>query len=313
MTTRSWSRFLPSGFALLALISLLLVLPTQALASISIISPKSQAVISGKILVTATAGDTKFAYAVVFIDGVGVSATNSLPLRFELDTTHLADGPHRLQLGLFDDSGIFAVSAPTAVIASNTVVRPAIAAQQQPAPKVAPSTPAAAAPKPAPVAAAPKATPTAQAAPKIALSFPARGTQQATVTKPTTPSDKFTIMLDGKPVEFTPGAYLEQGRLMVMLRPLVEAGKGMITWDGEKATATINAQTITVTPNQTLATVNGREVTLDQPAVNKDGRIWLPATAWRTFFGAEVSYTPEYRTVWLRSREAAVRDDANAE
>lgn len=374
--TRILSRFLSRSMAMLALAGMLMAIPAQALAaSLAIVAPRAQSVVSGTIRVVATAGDAKFAYAVVFIDGVGASATNTYPLRFDMDTARLSNGPHRLQLGLFDDSGIFAVSSPVVVMVSNGVAPSATPAVPKPAP--APATPAPdltpipipvpltqAAPAPAvptapvakplpvakPVVQAPKPiAPVAQATPKpapkppvapvavatprpvapvavapkpavpkptvtvvttpapkpvttIAVSIPSATGKKAVMT-PATSQDKLTVMLDGKAVEFTPGAYFAKNRVMVMLRPLVNASNGLITWDGAKAIATINNHQVTITPNDNVVLLDGKTVTLDAPALNTNGRIWLPASAWRTLFGSDVRYTPEYRSVWLRTRD----------
>ncbi len=91
-----------------------------ALSGVKITSPKPHATISGIVPVVAvTDGISVFSYATLSVDANGKSLTNENPLRFDLDTTRLANGPHSLQVAVSDDSGILAVSSALPVLVMN--------------------------------------------------------------------------------------------------------------------------------------------------------------------------------------------------
>ncbi len=91
--------------------------------------PEGQAV-SGKVEVRVRAGEGEEGNIVLLVDGRLAAITNIPPFRFELDTKTLAEGPHVLQVEVYQPSGEVASSAAVEVQVAGG--RAAVAAAPRP-------------------------------------------------------------------------------------------------------------------------------------------------------------------------------------
>lgn len=82
---------------------------------------QSLAALSGKVPIVMPAPKSipPFTHAVLYVDGKGNGATNTLPLRFDLDTTTLTDGKHMLYVVLYDQAGVVATLPKSTVVIAN--------------------------------------------------------------------------------------------------------------------------------------------------------------------------------------------------
>jgi hypothetical protein len=164
--TRRTRCFTQSLFVLGGCLGLLLLMGRMALAdpTATITAPTPKSVLSGTVRVLGVATDADgIRYAILSVDSAGISVTNTLPLRFELDTRNFPDGAHLLKVEIFDNGGSLTTSPAVKVYFKN-----AAPPAGKPAPITAPahaSGPVAAKPagKPAMTAGKPGAAPAAPA------------------------------------------------------------------------------------------------------------------------------------------------------
>ena len=207
-------------------------------------------------------GDVQFGYAILYVDGVGAGLSNSLPLRFDLNTTLYPDGAHSLMIELYDDVGLVVQYPPILVRFQNeehTGNSPSGPAMQ-PASKTLPDT---------------------------RRSFAPRQTPQ--------------VMLDGEPVNFDIRPFFSKDRIMVMLRPLVSMSGGDLHWQGKNGSATIASQTYFFTQSSPFALWNNEQCSLVQPLLLHQNRMFAPVAIWRDLFGAALHYDEQTKTVNLQS------------
>lgn len=245
------------------------MLPAATAPSVRISSPKPKAIIYGVIPVVATINDISvFSYAKLSVDEVGKSLSNDNPVRFELDTTRLSNGAHKLQVAISDEAGLLALSPTVPVLVLNPAIYP-----------------------PNPIAT------TAPSAQTVTLTAPA-----PTATRSDTTT---TILLDGMPLVAGCAPVVDRGRTMVFLRPLITALGGNLEWDGpnHRATAVLDQRTVTFTVGQTASTLNGKTVAIDRPVVELNGHLAIPVTAWHDLFDGTIGYDKEFCYVWLRSHQ----------
>ncbi len=86
------------------------------------------------------------------------------------------------------------------------------------------------------------------------------------------------IYVDNKEVQCDVSPYLEKGRTYIPMRFAAEPLGAKVTWDNSTKTATFTKEdtVVKVTQNATVAYVNGEAKTLDAPATNRSGRIFVP-------------------------------------
>lgn len=201
-----------------------------------------------------------FSYAVLYVDNVGRSVTNTLPLRFDLDTTQFPDGPHTLKVVLFDTAGPIATLPQEQVVVANTA---------QNTTKTPPAK-------------------TAQAAP----------TNRLQVRKQ---SSTPTIYLDDTPLVFEMAPFIDLGRSMALLRPLLTAAGGTLVWQGNQGEATVNQHRLSFTLNEATALLDGKPIVLARPLTKIQDRIFAPVTLWRDLFACDVEFEAATRSVRLHS------------
>lgn len=119
--------------------------------------------------------------------------------------------------------------------------------------------------------------------------------------------DMDIVILDLSGATSLPGyeqqPYIEQGVTMVPVRYVSEELKAEVEWNAETKQVTVTDlgtdQQIVLTVDSTLAEVNGEEVTLDLPAVVRDGRVFVPLRFIAESLGGEVFWDEETKTVTI--------------
>ncbi|OPZ85126.1 MAG: hypothetical protein BWY76_01543 [bacterium ADurb.Bin429] len=340
---RGFSRsLLTLGFSTL----LILFMGRMALAdpAVTITSPDAKSILSGSARVLGVATDANgLSYAILSVDAAGVSVTNAQPLRFELDTRAFPDGAHLLKVEIFDNGGKLASSpvvkvyfrnaAPPATIpglvvgkpnGATNMAKPAIAGAHKPAATAGkPSV------RPASQANVPNATAAGRAPlntrstdPVVTVTLGSKFSPAPTdadfvivpVVAATPEVRPVRVLLDGKAVAFTPEPYITNGHTMVALRGLIaQAGIEKLRWDNsaKQATATVGGAIYLFTPDQRLVLRNGEALTLAEPLALADGRLFIPATAWRDLFDGSVAFNPATKEVLLRTTDNTLARLAN--
>ena len=120
-------------------------------------------------------------------------------------------------------------------------------------------------------------------------------------------ADDVTVMLDGNKLAFDVPPQIISDRTFVPLRVIFEAMGAEVSWDGEarKVTATKADTVVEMTIDNTVMSVNSKEITLDVPPQIVDDRTLVPARAVAESFGAEVNWDGETRTVIITTAAVA--------
>ncbi|MHB0939277.1 MAG: copper amine oxidase N-terminal domain-containing protein [Armatimonadota bacterium] len=291
---------LPRTLTSLAAAVLLLLYGFPALA-VTITAPKQDSKVKGTIHVSATPGQGEegFAYAILLVDSERQSVSNVQPLRFDLNTADLSNGPHLLQIQLSDLAGLLAKSKTVRIIVANPVPGSVVTA---PAPAVKPVSPPAPKPaKPATKPSKPVAAPPAQDAP-TAIIVPVIPAAPAAAPRPVRGAE-LTVVMDGKPLMLSVKPIIQRGRAMVLLRPLIEAMGGQLGWDAEKkqVVASVEGRQYTFTIGENAVQVDGTSMPIDRPAMLLADRTVIPITIWRDIFGGTVEYNALYGSISLSS------------
>lgn len=244
---------------------------------VTITKPKENARVANTFTVQAdTSASTNFGYAILYIDTKGFGVSNALPISFQVDAATLANGTHELRIDLADLAGSLASSKPVHVQVG-AAGKPALA-------------------KPKPLS----------AEERTAL----RSKSEVAALVARTAGLSFT--LDGDALVLALPPYIEDGRVMVWVRPLVDAMKGTITWDNSGKQATVRVAELGyglyTDSNSVVALPANPDLspgvkTLLRPTALKDGRLYVPITAWRDLFGGSVQYDATSGTVALRSHD----------
>jgi len=235
--------------------------------AVAISTPKENSTVKGiaRIAATTDKGDERFAYAVLLVDNERHSIGNVQPLRFEVDTANLTDGAHLLQVQLFDLAGVLSRSKAVNIIVDNTL--PSLTGNS-----------------PTPTEATPPVNLKAQP-----VSLPVRYAN-------------LTVVMNEKPMQVEP--FIRKGRTMVLLRPLIEALGGELSWDAVKmqATAVVEGRRYCFTIGKNAVTVNGEKKPIARPSAIFAGRTVVPVTIWRDLFDGDIQYDNKYRCITLDYR-----------
>ena len=113
-----------------------------------------------------------------------------------------------------------------------------------------------------------------------------------------------TVLFNGEKMEFDVPPVILNGRTLVPLRAIFEKLGAEVSWDAvsETAIGVRRGVKVSVTVNSSAATINGKAVTLDQPATLIDGRTLVPLRFVSESFGAEVSWDQETKTVSISAK-----------
>lgn len=101
--------------------------PDTTLPTTNIISPASDATVSGSITVVATATDNVgISHVEFYQDSVLRAAVNTPPYSYNLDTTTLANGSHTLSAKAYDAAGNSSLYSETVIVSNGDVVLPTV-------------------------------------------------------------------------------------------------------------------------------------------------------------------------------------------
>jgi hypothetical protein len=113
-----------------------------------------------------------------------------------------------------------------------------------------------------------------------------------------------SVTINGTPVVFDQYPVITGGRTMVPMRAIFEALETEVKWEvgKEMVTATKDDTTIVVKVGSNLATVNGREIPLEVPALMLNNRTLVPVRFISESLGAEVDWIIKTQTVSINQR-----------
>lgn len=129
----------------------------------------------------------------------------------------------------------------------------------------------------------------------------------AGVTPSPAQAQSIRVVIDGSPVFFDQPPSAIGGRVLVPLRGVFERLGAFVQWDPQSNTVTaIRADTqVVLVIGSRQATVNGRAVLLDVPALIVGGRTLVPLRFVSEAMGARVDWNAATRTVFITSSPAA--------
>ena len=112
---------------------------------------------------------------------------------------------------------------------------------------------------------------------------------------------RMLVVMDGQPIVCSAMPEMQDGHLLVRLRPLVAAVNGTIDWNSarKRVTAVVNNRKMTFTPGTNLVRIDEEQVAIARPVTIVDGWTIVPITIWRDLFGGNLDYNPEYGSVCL--------------
>ena len=111
------------------------------------------------------------------------------------------------------------------------------------------------------------------------------------------------LVINNQPVSADVMPFIENGRTLVPARAVFEALGGTVKWDQSNYIVTIeyDSTTVILKINDTVATVNGNNKTLDVPATIKNGRTIIPVRFVAEELGFLVGWNNSTRTVTISS------------
>ena len=113
-----------------------------------------------------------------------------------------------------------------------------------------------------------------------------------------------TVTYDGKKIGFDQIPIIENGRTLVPLRAIFETLGATVDWDGatQTVTATKDSTKISLTIDNTLASKNSENISLDVPAKIVNGRTLVPVRFIADCFGVGVDWDAVMQRVVLTSK-----------
>ncbi|WP_296975912.1 stalk domain-containing protein [Thermobacillus sp. ZCTH02-B1] len=132
---------------------------------------------------------------------------------------------------------------------------------------------------------------------------------------PAAQQDGIRVMLDGKPLSFTPAPIREKGVTLVPMRPIFTAFGAKVTWVSETRTvfAVKGILSVSLQADARQAVVNGEKVALDVPARLIDNTMMVPLRFVASAFGAKVRWEAGTQTVFIETAESLEREREAAE
>lgn len=116
-----------------------------------------------------------------------------------------------------------------------------------------------------------------------------------------------TVIVDGATVEFEHAPFLQNGRMLVPVRELFTAMGAVVSWND--ATRTVTAKRgdveICIPLGTFLPTVDHMPVAIDAPAMQINGRIYVPLRFAVTSLGAGVQWATAENTAYINTNLAA--------
>jgi len=122
------------------------------------------------------------------------------------------------------------------------------------------------------------------------------------VTPSTTPSvTPIKVYINGTVLNSDQAPVISEGRVLVPLRPIMEALGANVDWDSQ--TEKVNAQkqntTLILQVGKNYGQCNGTQITVDTPPKIISGRVLVPARVISESFGASVSWDNTNRKVTI--------------
>jgi hypothetical protein len=365
-----------AGLLVLAMVVSITGIFAASGANVRITAPRAGAKVSGVLQVNAAVKNAgKVAYVILGVDENRPFSSNAAPFTFEIDTTALSDGAHRVFVEAYDNYGLVATSKVITVYVKNgSAPAPMVQARKAPATRVA------AKPKPAaPVAKATPASPTAKAvqpspatrvaggssagavtvdaladarstsatAPTLSgrgpLPEPSHSTQVARMS-PARPSAAetgarmsfasgaasdlppavrsaegrvrgHTLVMNGQPVQFSVGPFIESGRMKVGFRGMFQHMGAKITWQrhARVARSVKGSHTIEVAVGSNLAKVNGKTVDMGTAASIRESRMMIPLRFFAQVTGAALNWDHSTKVANLKVDNRALAERPSGE
>ena len=114
------------------------------------------------------------------------------------------------------------------------------------------------------------------------------------------------VTLNGKQLSFDTAPYIENGRVLVPMRGILQALGYSVQWQEQTQTvlATKDGIAISLPLNSTAVSVNDAEVTIDVPAKLHNSRTFVPLRFLAEYSGANVYWDANASTVVIHSNEA---------
>ncbi|MGN1231202.1 MAG: stalk domain-containing protein [Anaerotignum sp.] len=115
------------------------------------------------------------------------------------------------------------------------------------------------------------------------------------------------ITLDDSPVSFDQAPFIENDRVLVPVRGILESLGYTVHWQEHTQTVLALSEDVTISLpiNSKTATVNGKSVSIDAPAKIKNGRTFVPLRFLAEYSGAEVTWNGSTSTVSIYSADAS--------
>lgn len=275
-------------------------------AAIRIASPADGSRVSGVVEVQASVTTPdRVSYVIFGVDDTRPGSTNSPPYVYQLDTTALADGKHRVFCEAYDSYGMVAASKPITIEVRNGSA-PAVevrGAAREVAAKVGPGPAGSVTAKaPAVVARGPRPEP---AAAKDALTVAQAPTDAAARERRLR---GHTVVLNGRVVDFDVAPMIRDARIQVGFRAMFEEMGARVTWmPTERLARSINGtQVVEVTAGSRIAAVNGEEMDLGMPSFIQDSRLMVPLRFVGDATGSYVAWDPQTRVASLQTRSQEI-------
>lgn len=122
------------------------------------------------------------------------------------------------------------------------------------------------------------------------------------------------IMLNGQVLSLDTDPYIENGRVLVPVRGVLESLGYTIQWNAHTRTVLAMKESVDISlpVNSTAVTVNNESVTIDVPAKLNEGRTFVPLRFLAEYSGADVQWDAQTSTVVMYSNDTAVYDIADS-
>lgn len=122
--------------------------------------------------------------------------------------------------------------------------------------------------------------------------------------KPAPVAPEIKVYVNGQRLTFDEEPYMEDNRVLVPVRAIVEALGAVVTWDEKTQTVGINGGGVAVTlkVDDKKATVGNKTVSLEAPARVRGGRTFVPLRFLSEAFKAQVNWDAAARTIRIELR-----------
>jgi serine protease Do len=121
------------------------------------------------------------------------------------------------------------------------------------------------------------------------------------------------VIVDGKKLSLSAGAYAEKGVTFVPMRDIFTALGATVTWEGKTETiiGRKGNRSISLKVGMKQAVINGKTVKLDSPAVVRKGVTFVPVRFISEALNAKVKWDKAANAVRITSQEAAEQGEYN--